>query len=352
MRNNRFYNITLFAPWIGTENLGDKIIQLYCNDVLSNLFPHTFMVDIPTRNRLINKNYVQLKNSDYSFVCGTNLLNSHMKRNQSWNITLDNIRKQLLLINGKRNFIKHPFSAFETVRTMDKFFDNNILFGVGWGAYQDTPDNYTKKLLKLILSSSTLHSVRDSYTENKLKQCGINNVINTGCPTMWNLTSSFCKSIDSTKSNNVITTLTNYNRNYQNDSVLLNLLLKSYKNVYIWIQAAEDYEYLKDLGYEKKLKIIAPTLEDYSSVLEQNDIEYIGTRLHAGIFALNHKKRTLIVGVDNRSFEIAKDTNLPVIRRNQDLDKLEDLINNNRETNIVIPEANINIWKKQFGIEQ
>ena len=351
MKNNQFYNLTLFAPWIGTENMGDKIIQQYCNNIIDSLFPHSFTIDIPTRNELVNKNYIQLKKSDYSFICGTNLLNSHMKRNRSWNIDINSVKKQFLLVNGKKAFIKHPISALRSLRNSEVFFDNTILLGVGWGMYQGSPDNYTARLLKLLLSSSKLHSVRDSYTENKLKQCGTTNVINTGCPTMWNLTNSFCKKIPSCKSSNVITTLTNYNRDTKKDFELINLLLKNYQAVYIWIQAAEDYDYLKDLGCEKKLKIVSPSLDEYSSVLNQDDIEYIGTRLHAGIFSLNKMKRTLIVGVDNRSFEIAKDTNLPVINRSLDLDKLEYLINQDRDTEIVIPEKNINTWKKQFSID-
>ena len=45
------------------------------------------------------------------------------------------------------------------------------------------------------------------------------------------------------------------------------------------------------------------------------NIDYVGTRLHAGIRALQHKKRTIIIGIDNRAIEKAKDFNLTVIDR-------------------------------------
>ena len=61
--------------------------------------------------------------------------------------------------------------------------------------------------------------------------------------------------------------------------------------------------------------IIPRDLEAYERRLIQGNVDYVGTRLHAGIFALNHKVRSIIVAVDNRAIEIAKDTNLPIVRR-------------------------------------
>ena len=73
----------------------------------------------------------------------------------------------------------------------------------------------------------------------------------------------------------------------------------------------------------------------------------MGTRLHAGVRALQHKKRTLILSVDNRANEIAKDTNLPVISRDN-LAAIASWINSKYETKIKIPVDNINQWKNQF----
>ena len=50
------------------------------------------------------------------------------------------------------------------------------------------------------------------------------------------------------------------------------------------MQAIEDYEQLRRMGYEDKVHIIPPTLKAYNSVLENLDaVDYIGTRLHGGI---------------------------------------------------------------------
>ena len=112
-----------------------------------------------------------------------------------------------------------------------------ILLGVGWWNYQDTPTHYTKKVLSGLLDSTFLHSVRDSYTEKKLKQIGINNVINTSCPTMWRLTEEFCSHIPHKKQDTVVTTITDYRKNIERDKHFLELLLSAYKNIYLWLQS-------------------------------------------------------------------------------------------------------------------
>ena len=77
-------------------------------------------------------------------------------------------------------------------------------------------------------------------------------------------------------------------------------------------------------------------------------IFYVGTRLHAGIHALNQKVRTIILAVDNRATEMGKDFNLPVIQRTQVEEKLQIMIQSTWRTKISIPKENIQKWKMQF----
>ena len=224
-----------------------------------------------------------------------------------------------------------------------------ILLGVGWQDYQDKPTAYTKRLLKGILDPKYIHSVRDSYTEAKLKEIGITNVVNTACPTMWGLTDDLCSQIPAGKADRVITTITDYRQDEVNDKRLLDTLLASYSEVYIWLQSFEDISYLKSLGYMDKLKTVAPTLAAYDAFLDNNDVDYVGTRLHGGIRALNHKKRSLIIGIDNRAIEISKDTGLPMIRKESIGDELGDWIMSEHEIRIALPEENIRTWKNQFS---
>ncbi len=95
------------------------------------------------------------------------------------------------------------------------------------------------------------------------------------------------------------------------------------------------------------MEYISPNLHSLNETLSLKDIDYIGTRLHAGIRALQYKKRTLILAVDNRAAEISKDINLPVIDREK-VDQIESWINSSYKTEIKLPEQNIERWKKQF----
>lgn len=346
MKDNFKYLVKL-GPWIGSENLGDSIIRGYCENILEELFPHSFTVEIPTRNKLINKNIYQLLKCDCAFVCGTNLLSSKMYKLKSWNISKNSLYRNLLLVEGKRKLLDNPLDSLNRYVQNQKKIKKIVLFGVSWGGTKKIANN-VKDILNTVLSTEYLHSVRDEESANMLRLCGITNVINTGCPTMWNLTNNFCKTIPTTKADNVITTLTNYNRNPVRDLRMINILLENYLNVYVWIQAFEDYEYLTSLGVKEKVKIIPPTVKDFNLALSGENIEYVGTRLHAGIHALNRGKRTLILAVDNRALDIAKDTNLPAYSRNLSDTEIEKLIREGRICRISIKEANIQKWKSQF----
>lgn len=210
-------------------------------------------------------------------------------------------------------------------------------------------DPHTVTFYSKALSETFLHSVRDEYTKSKLQAIGINNVINTSCPTMWKLTEDFCQSIPTVKANSVMTTITDYAPNREIDAFMLNTLLKTYKHVYLWLQGENDLEYFNSLDVKKEEIILIPSrLSSFDAVLGALDLDYIGTRLHAGIHALNCKKRTMIIGVDNRAIEISKDTGLPVLRRELLVENIENAIIRNRPTQISLPMEAINTWRNQF----
>ena len=315
-----YKKIVEFRPSISSENIGDHIIQHYITEAMNDMFGAHLTVTMPTRSYLTDRNLRHLEAADYSFVCGTNLLASNMDKRRQWDLQKKDI------------FRLHDL----------------ILLGVGWWQYQDSPNWYTKNLLKRILSSDIMHSVRDSYTEKMLRQAGIHNVINTGCPTMWGLTKEKINKIPSTKGCEVVTTLTNYMQDDELDKYILDVLLDNYDTVYVWLQAIEDYNQLKRMGYDKKVQVVPPTLEAYNALLKNQDLDYIGTRLHGGIHALNNERRSLIIAVDNRAKEISKDTKLPVIGREEVRENLESMINGKWQTEIVLPIDNIKQWKAQF----
>lgn len=321
--NFDFKQITFAQADLLSANLGDEIITSYCSEHLRGLFPNSLVNRIPTQMKLDKRCSAVINRSELAIVCGTNLIASNMRTRKQWNVDLSDIK------------LKTKF----------------ILCGVGWWQYQDSPDLYTKFLFKHILSKDYNHSVRDEYTKRKLNEAGIFNVINTGCPTMWNLTPEFVSKIPKHKSDKVVMTLTDYKKNEQADKNLIDILRQTYKTRYIWIQNDEDYDYFKSLTNTEDFIIIPPTLNDYDTILKNNDIDYVGTRLHGGIRALNYGRRSIIIAVDNRAKEIQNDTGLPVVERNEIQEKLLDTIMSDWKTNIIIPKENIAAWKSQFVLK-
>jgi polysaccharide pyruvyl transferase WcaK-like protein len=198
-----------------------------------------------------------------------------------------------------------------------------------------------------LFSKNNLLSVRDRYTEQRLIEIGVKNVIYTACPTMWELSPEFCKEIPITKAENVITTLTHYKRDVGRDRTMLNILLACYSKVFFFAQQADDIAYLKELGFSERVEIIKPSLAAFDNILRFENVDFVGTRLHAGIRALNFKRRSLIIAVDNRATEIKKDTNLPVLLSDE-ISSLQELIYSKIHLDILLPNDSIRRWKSQF----
>lgn len=313
--------VTILDTSVATRNVGDEIIVDAVKRELLNIFKdQTMFYHVPTHEIISRHSRRLIRMSNFSFVGGTNLLSSrhNILRANSWNINL--------------------FDAFS--------FERVILMGVGWANYQKKPSKLAEFLYKNALDRKILHSVRDNYTKEKLIEIGVTNVINTGCPTMWQLTPDHCKQIPRKKGKNVVMTITDYRKDFDKDRELISILKRNYEKVYIWIQGSNDAEYISTLS--NSVEIIDPTLRAYDNLLEsENELDYIGTRLHAGIRAMQKMRRSIIIGVDNRALEKQRDFNINVIDRNE-IEKLEDYINSEIVTEINLDFKAIESWKSQF----
>ena len=311
-----------FDTSLGTENLGDYIIMHYCNKILDELFPDYQSGHISTHLMPAIEQEASVKQTKYKFVCGTNLLTSNIEHHWRW-ILPDGIRRKMN-------------------------YRNIILLGVGWGEYQKNCTDYSRMIYQTMLNPNVFHSVRDQYTKEMLRQAGFKNVINTGCPTTWALSPEFCRDIPTKKSKDVIATITDYRRDPEKDNEMLAILSRNYDHIYLWLQGNHDEEYLKTLNIPENLTTIPANLEAYEEVLREGGVDYVGTRLHAGIHALNHKVRSIILAVDNRATEMGRDVNLPVIQRSEIAETLENKINSEFATDIQIKQDNIESFKAQF----
>ena len=311
-----------FDTSIGTDNLGDNIIMYYCNKILDELFPTHSFLSIGTHLMPTQEQEEKVKQTKYKFVCGTNLLTSHIEHYWNW-ILPDGIRKKMN-------------------------YRNVILLGVGWGEYQDACSDYSRMVYRCILNPCLLHSVRDQYTLEKLQQAGFTNVVNTGCPTTWGLTETHCRSVPVGKADAVVTTVTDYRPDPEGDQAMLDILSRNYEKICLWPQGGGDLAYLTDLKLPHNQQILPRSLAAYEALLTGGNVDYVGTRLHGGIHALNYGVRTIILSVDNRAAEMGRDLGLPILDRSRIAGELEKRIREDFETKIRIPQDNIDRFRNQF----
>lgn len=284
------------------------------NGVIHEMFPDARVFRLPSHEALSRRSYYFLRKSDLCLIGGSNVLAS-----KGWRL-----------------------------RWCDSIFLRNaICFGVTWGGIGPAPSFRERMLLRRVLDGNQIHSVRDRYTQNLLDQIGVASV-STSCPTMWMLSPEHCAAIPRGKARNVLFTLTAYKREPSVDRAMIDILKRHYQTLHFFPQMHGDYTYLQDLNIPG-VRIIGQNLSSYDQFLASEDVDYVGSRLHGGIRALQFKKRTLVIGIDHRSAEIASDTGLPVLRRTE-LKELETWVNGYVPTQINLPTENITNWKANLQL--
>lgn len=314
--------ITIVDTSISTDNVGDEIIMDAVNEIVSDLFPNAYIFRVPSHDALSERTRAFVRKSAWCFIGGTNLLSSVIN---PWNLW----RLDRLAAN-----------AFGSSRT--------ICLGTGWNDYMQSPSSESKILLETALSSNHVHAVRDKYTQDHLTSIGINSVF-TSCPTTWVLSSKFCSKIPTKKAKIAIITLSAWRAEIELDKAWIDIVRDNYDEVFFFSQMQDDFQYLAGLGYDD-IKTVAATVQAYDRFLNDHDVDFIGTRLHGGIRALQKGRRALILSIDNRAAEMGRDTGLPVLPRS-DSAAVGKWINGAPPLTITLPEDAIASWKRQFSPE-
>lgn len=320
-------NILVLDTSVGSQNKGDDIIMECVRKELAPLLKDNFEYTLPTHVSPFHwyqvwKNSARVRsyaNCELKFVGGTNILAKNMMTHYpQWNINLWNCKPLM----------------------------GSILVGVGAGA-GDARNAYTRKLYRKVLSHDYYHSCRDErtkiYVENEL---GLK-AIHTGCVTMWLLTPEFCKTIPCRKSDKVVFTLTSGLKD-ERDQYLIDTLQRLYDEVYFWPQGMGDYSYLHKFKNIEAIKILQASKQAYDDYLTNNDTDYVGTRLHGGVYAMRHHRRSIIIAIDERAREINKANNLVCIEKDQIQSQIPQLITSEIPTLITMDFDAINRWKSQF----
>lgn len=318
-------DISVYDTSVGSLNSGDQIIMKSVNDILQEIFKQSHIINFPTHQSLTQSTLRRIRKNKHIFIGGTNLLSPYIG------------------IRAKRNQLK--LGLIDAL----KFNNNVILLGVGSSNFNHKPNAITRLYYGKLLSKSFLHSVRDKKTKDFLKSIGYHNVVNTCCPTTWDIN---FKKIKCNKTSSVLITITDYKKDPIKDREMINIISNNYKDIYFWKQGSNDLEYLNTISTDKvfnAINIIPPSLTSLDNFLKKysNNLNYIGTRLHAGIYCMNMGFKTYIVGVDERARNISSEVGLPLIERSK-IENLENLINSDYIINCRIPIDKISEWKNQF----
>ena len=275
-------------------NLGDVIIRRAITRELGALFgPGQSFISQTTHQPYGEEQYRLANGCSVRFVAGTNLLSSK-KIKYTW------YRQE------------HRFNwLFPRLKPV-------VLFGVGWGVgYPDWKDWRIKLFYHRNLHRRHLHSVRDSFSAQMLGAIGIKNVLQTSCPTLWPLEGFVSNPAQSP--GDCLFTLTDYRRVPQRDDVLLQTLLRIFPGwLHFFPQGAKDVEYLESLpayaSHRERFALLPRAVDELERFLQLNEhVIYVGTRLHGGVFAMQHGIKSLILAVDHRATEIAKDVGIPIL---------------------------------------
>ncbi|NCC03121.1 MAG: polysaccharide pyruvyl transferase family protein [Proteobacteria bacterium] len=309
------------ANGMPSPNLGDQIISRAVHRELRTIFGEaTEIASIASHAFPTPSSLGILKGAQHIFVGGSNLLYFRSILPASWKIG--------------------PFGLFA--------YRNLILLGCGWGSYKLRPTLYGRKVSRLIFSPEYIHSLRDDYTRRLANEgLKIPHTLNTACPTMWLFTPEFVQGLRRTKVKRCIFSLTDYAKSPVEDAALIAGLKRHYgTNLIFWPQGCGDMAYARSLGYEGD--VVERSLASFLNLIQNDDqYDYVGTRLHAGILCIEHGIRSLIIAVDNRAKEIGADTGLPVIMRG-DTGALSEWIEGEAPHVIHIPLDSINAWRNQF----
>jgi polysaccharide pyruvyl transferase WcaK-like protein len=311
--------ITIVDTSICSDNLGDEIIMDAVNKTVMSLFPDAYIFRTPSHESLSDRTRKFIEQSSFCFLGGTNLIQSDLRPDGIWRF--------------------HPMDARVYAGA------HTVCLGVGWKDYMPSATEKTNRLLHTALSPYLLHAVRDNYTREHLITAGVK-TISTSCPTTWDLTPAHCSTIPAARAPSVVFTLTAW-RPAPEDREWIAVLKRHYLKLYFFPQMQDDFEYFQSFGLED-VEVIPPSTVKYTRFLQNEDVDFVGTRLHGGIRALQMGRRALILAVDNRAAEISKDISLPVIERS-DVAAIEAWIEGGAATVLNLPQDEITAFKAQFS---
>ena len=224
-----------------------------------------------------------------------------------------------------------------------------VLFGVGASKDFDVVQPRQERLLKRLLSTKYVHSVRDETGRQLLESIGMK-AVNTSCPTLWRYRSSD-PDVPQIAAPAACFTLTQHKAS-PHDLPFIEALRRVYGKLYFWPQQPRDLPYLESLTATDDIEIVPPNLHAYDRLLAETEVDVVGTRLHGGIRGMMHGRRILVTQIDNRARDIGLETGLPTCARDVTGDALVAQLRSEFAARLTLPVAEIDRFLGQFGYGQ
>lgn len=312
----RLPSATVLDTSIATRNIGDEIIMDAVRDELRAMLPEAAVRTVPTHERLGTRTRGLMGAADIVLAGGTNLVGPPMYHSRLWKVT--------------------PWDALQRWDV--------TLMGCGWRRYSARVSPPTAWLLRRLLGGEVPHGVRDDYTAVQLARLGIDNTLVTGCPTTWGLGTGLLSRIPQQQGDEAVVVLNGRNDVPGLGEAIISACTRRYRKVHFWTQMFTDARYLQ--GLDPAVEVVPPNLQAYDDLLRGHEsLDYVGTRLHAGVRALQHGRRTTIFEIDNRAAEMSKTLSLPTVALEQGA-SVEDALARPWSAEVAIPTDKVEHWRR------
>lgn len=250
-------------------------------------------------------------------------------------LELVNSAKAIILAGGPGYLPNIYPSIFRLTRNLDDIKVPIIPLGMGWyGSGSSDLSVYTYKftkksmqLIERIKKDSKYFGCRDFYTTRMLKNNGIDNALMTGCPAWYDIeyidknfelekdieTIVFSTPASGAYTEQCIESMKVVKEKYPKAKLICAFHRGIEKDRFTSDEEANRMIYMKEeaekLGYE---------IEDLSYDLSRMKIYdkcdlHVGYRVHAHIYCLSHRVRTILLNEDGRGAGVCNATNFPGI---------------------------------------
>jgi hypothetical protein len=290
--NRKIKKVILLNPALGSTNLGDYVIEKGIKSVFES-WNVPFFAELSTHRTWTAEEAKIAKEADYFILGGSNLLTTSLfpLSHTQWKIGL---------------------SEFLILR------DKTILFGPGWRKDEGDLTYFTSRLYALLMAKDSPQLVRDGVSRQRLLKTG-REIVNSSCPTLFRI-QDVEENLNCIGNTTVVVALSGNIKNVDQDKKILKIACLNYKKVKLFPQGIydpvypeySDETYFRELGLD--YEILEASLEDFSRELMTGS-HYFGTRLHGGIFAMQHGNPSTIIDVDTRAQNIFTGSGYDVLQR-------------------------------------